>query len=148
MPANAFAAIRPIRRVQRIVGRGRVRRYPPYSYGRIMPAVPTVLVWANHAGECIRRYSPDTTCATDRRSGACPSAGGGSRVRRVRRSGACPSMPTVPVWANNAGEFIRRYSPNVCVGSSVGGTRRYSLDTTNRLWCTIIAFIQQVVALM
>ncbi len=46
MPANAFAAIRPIRRVQRSVGRVRVRRSgpgvyrrcPPYPYGRIMPA--------------------------------------------------------------------------------------------------------------
>jgi len=32
-----------------------------------------------------------------------------------------PAVPTLPVWANNAGEFIRRYSPNVCNGPSVGG---------------------------
>ena len=35
-----------------------------------MPAVPTLPVWANNAGEFIRRYSPDTTCATDRRPGS------------------------------------------------------------------------------
>ncbi len=135
---------------------------PGYIVGVDTPLVPTV-VGANHAGEFIRRYSPDADAAVRRsaavrpsaavrRAGvyrrcryivgthgrrgescrrihsplfarydgvACPSVGGGSSV------GGGPSVgpayivgidtslvPTV-VGANHAGEFIRRYSPDM-----------------------------------
>jgi hypothetical protein len=107
MPANAFAAIRPIRRVQRSLGRGRVRRS-----GRGISSIPTVPVGANHAGECIRRYSPDTTCAPVRRPGACPSVGSGYIVdtHGTRRGESCRRIHS-PLFA--------RY--DACTGPSVGG---------------------------
>jgi hypothetical protein len=68
---------------------------------------------ANHAGEFMRRYSPNGRHTMTPRTTPVRANQAGEFIRRYSPNGRHAMTPrTTPVRANHAGEFIRRYSPN------------------------------------